>query len=91
MEKFNHLLRFKGCNIISDEFSRTSKSGEDISLKDFNNVNISGNSGRGGLYPFGKVVNVCKNPLMLGKGRGMNFTNEFQSPLFEWAFNRDML
>lgn len=89
MEKFNHIFRFEGCNIMSDEFSRKTKSGEDISLKEFNNDNISNNSGRGGLYPFGEVVSGYKNSRMMGKGTGMNFTNEIQPLLLERAFNRD--
>lgn len=91
MEKLNHLFRFKGYNIISHQFSRTSKSGEDISLKEFNNDSISGITRRGGLYPLGKVISGYKNQLMLGKGRGMNFTNEIQPPLLERDFNRDRL
>jgi len=83
MAKFNHLFRFKGYIIISDEFSRIAKYGEDISLREFNNDSISSNYGRGGLYPSVEVVSGYKNPLMLCRGRGMNFTNEIQSLLLE--------
>ena len=65
MEKFNHFLIFKGCNIISYDFSRTTKSGEDIGFEKLDNGGIIGLPAWYGFNPLGEIVGGCKNPFVL--------------------------
>ena len=76
MKKINHFIRFKGCNIICDDFSRTTQSRKDIVFKEFSDDRVCDISRRGGFYPFGKVFCGSEDPFMLGRGWGMNLSNE---------------
>ena len=74
--EINHFLGLEGCNIICNDFSRTTKSRQDIGFKEFYDDRVSGISRRSGFYPFGQIICGSDDPSMLGRGWGMNFSNE---------------
>ena len=64
--KINHYFRLEGNNIICYDFSRTTKSGQDVSFKELDNDRFSSIPRWYGFYPFGKVIGGSENPIILG-------------------------
>ena len=64
--EINHFFRLEGNNIICDDFSRTTKSRQDVSFQELDNDRVSSIPRWYGFYSLGKVISGSKDPLMLG-------------------------
>jgi hypothetical protein len=61
----NRFLRLKGGYIVSNDLSRTTKMGQNVIFKKFNNNSVSGLPAWYSLDPFGEIIDGHKNPPML--------------------------
>ena len=74
--KVHHCFGLKCNSIIGDDIFRTTKSGEDVGFKEFDDDQVSSIPLRDGFYPFGEIVSGSDDPLVLGIGGKVDFSNE---------------
>jgi hypothetical protein len=85
--KINKLLRPKCSCIVSNDLPRTTKMGQNVIFKKFNNHSVSGLPTWYSLDPFGEEVSGSENPLMLARRWRVYLSNEIESPLLERSLN----
>jgi hypothetical protein len=79
----NEFLQPKGSCIFSNDLSRTTKTGQNIVFKKFNNNRVGGLPAWYNLDPFGKIISGSENPPMLARRWRVYLSNEIKSPLLE--------
>ena len=63
--KFNHILKFEGNYIFSDDLVWTTKTRQNLFLKKLNDKSVSSLPHRDGFNPFGEIIYGSEYPFVL--------------------------
>lgn len=89
LTKSDKFCKLKNLRVISHNFHRKTKPGQDIFLQNFYDHNVGCISSWDYFHPFCEIVHGCEYPLVLDAGGRVYLSDKVQSPLHERIFDKN--